>query len=303
MGEILRMSIPVLHFDVFTTEPGKGNPAGIVLAADGMSDSAMQALAARTGFPDTAFVSSAADADFRIRYFNSRREVELCGHATIAAAIALHARGRLAGAALPCEFSVSTNAGILPIRIEIGGGGDRNVVMAQAPSQFKQFHGDLGRVADALGVVLNDLHPALPVIYGSTGRWTLVVPVRGLDAMRRMVPEPRMFPETLVGMPGASLHAFCLETMSAGVHMHARHFSSPSSGTIEDPVTGTASGVLGAYYRTFIEKSAELMQPLVVEQGCEIGREGRVLVWAESSAGGYAVRIAGTACFVEERPY
>jgi PhzF family phenazine biosynthesis protein len=53
------MSIPVLHFDVFTTEPGKGNPAGIVLAADGMSDSAMQALAARTGFPDTAFVSSA----------------------------------------------------------------------------------------------------------------------------------------------------------------------------------------------------------------------------------------------------
>ena len=112
-----------------------------------------------------------------------------------------------------------------------------------------------------------------------------------------------MFPETLVDMPGASLHPFCLETVNPGVHMHARHFSSPSSGTIEDPVTGAASGVLGAYYRTFIAKDTELMQPLVVEQGCEIGRDGRVLVWAESSAGSYAVRIAGTACFVEERPY
>lgn len=297
------MSIPVLHFDVFTTAPGKGNPAGIVLAADAISDSAMQAIAARTGFPDTAFVSSASDADCRIRYFSSRREVELCGHATIAAAIALHARGCLAGVALPCEFSLSTNVGILPIRIEMSADGDRRVVMAQAPSQFKPFEGDVGRVAHALGVALDDLHPTLPVIYGSTGRWTLVVPVRGLDAMRRMVPKPEIFVETLVGMPGASLHPFCLETTTTSVHMHARHFSSPSSGTVEDPVTGTASGVLGAYYRTFVEKDAELRQPLVVEQGCEIGREGRVLVWAEGSAGNYAVRIAGTACFVEEKSY
>lgn len=152
----------------------------------------------------------------------------------------------------------------------------------------------------------DDLHPRLPVIYGSTGRWTLVVPVRGLEVMRRMVPKPQMFAETLVGLPGASLHPFCLETESAGVQMHARHFSSPTSGTVEDPVTGTASGVLGAYYRRFIDTNVERPQPLIVEQGCEIGREGRVLVWAEKhakDADSYAVRIAGTACFVEERIY
>ena len=44
-------------------------------------------------------------------------------------------------------------------------------------------------------------------------------------------------------MPKASIHPFCLETYDSDSDMHARHFSSPSSGTIADAVTGTASGV------------------------------------------------------------
>ena len=83
--------------------------------------------------------------------------------------------------------------------------------------------------------------------------------------------------------------------------MHARHFSTPSSGTVEDPVTGTASGVLGAYYREFVDGVWDGTSPLVVEQGIEIGRDGRVYVWALKNADRYEVRIAGTACFVEER--
>ena len=295
------MNIAVLHFDVFTTEPGKGNPAGIVLSAQGMSGSDMQALAARTGFPDTAFVSDSAEADFRIRYFSPRREVELCGHATIAASMALHLHGHPRVAAIPSEFTLATNAGILPIRLETNADGERRVVMTQAASQFRRFDGDPAKLAQALGIDVADLHPTLPVIYGSTGRWTLVVPVQGLDAMRRMNPKPQTFPDVLTGMPGASIHPFCLETESIGVDLHARHFSSPSSGTLEDPVTGTASGVLGAYYRTFVEKDATLTRALVIEQGCEIGRAGRVLVWAERDGDRYAVRIAGTACFVDQR--
>jgi PhzF family phenazine biosynthesis protein len=82
--------------------------------------------------------------------------------------------------------------------------------------------------------------------------------------------------------------------------MHARHFSSPASGTLEDAVTGTASGVLGAYYRRFISRSERGKQPLIIEQGFEVGREGSVQVWATMHGEGYAVRIAGCACFVEE---
>lgn len=56
-------------------------------------------MAARTGFPDTAFIAKTQDADFRIRYFSTRREVELCGHATRAEKNSVGYDVRIAGTA------------------------------------------------------------------------------------------------------------------------------------------------------------------------------------------------------------
>ncbi|HEX2585135.1 MAG TPA: PhzF family phenazine biosynthesis isomerase, partial [Steroidobacteraceae bacterium] len=145
----------------------------------------------------------------------------------------------------------------------------------------------------------NDIHPALPVIYGSTGRWTLLVPVHSLDAMQRIRPSTDRFPE-VTNIPGASIHPFCMQTVSKDSHLHARHFSAPGSGTIEDAVTGTASGVLGAYYHEFLAMGDTVLEPIIIEQGYEMGREGRVLVWAEKYNDSYAVRIAGVAVFVNQ---
>lgn len=291
----------ILHYDVFTTSPGKGNPAGIVLSADNLDDGTMQAIARTTGFNDTAFIASSHVADVRIRYFSPRREVELCGHATIAASIALHTRGRLAGKPLPCDFLLETKAGVLPITIDTTASNEKLVFMSQAPAQFTQYNGDRNLLVQSLGVTPADLHPDFPLVYGSTGRWTLVVPVRNLDAMRNMQSQPTLFADVLSDMPGASIHPFCFEVIGTDADLHARHFSSPSSGTSEDPVTGTASGVLGAYYREFVNRERDAAQPLVIEQGYEMGREGRVLVWASKNADSYAVRIAGKACFVDEQ--
>lgn len=295
------MPVRVLHYDVFTLTPGKGNPAGVVLSAENFDDRAMQTIAAQTGFGDTAFLSASSLADFRIRYFSPRREVALCGHATIAASIALHRRVVQATGPSLQTFSLETNVGILRIEIATGAGGELMVFMNQAPSELRRFEGSLDLLLHSLAISAEDLHPSLPPMYGSTGRWTLVVPVRGLDPMRRMRPRPEEFAAALGDMPDASVHPFCLETVNEGVHMHARHFSSPNSATIEDPVTGTASGVLGAYYREFVDDGCDGSSPLVVEQGLELGRDGLVYVWADRTPNGYTVRIAGTACFVTER--
>lgn len=297
------MTIRVLHFDVFTSQPGKGNPAGIVLSSDGLSDSAMQAVAAAVGFNDTAFVGTSEKADFSIRYFSPRREVDLCGHATVAAATALHTEGLLASQNFPIKFSFETKAGVLPIALELATDGEPIVIMSQSPSRFKEFKGDREQLVTALSISSVDLHPTFPITYGSTGRWTLVVPVRDLDAIRRMHPQTAKFPEVLVDMPDSSIHPFCMETIGNNVHVHARHFSAPTSGTVEDPVTGTASGVLGAYYQEFVAKHRSATQPLVIEQGYEVGREGRVLVWADKNDDHYAVRIAGTAICAAENYY
>lgn len=297
------MTIQVLHFDAFTSQPGKGNPAGIVLSADGIDSSTMQAIATATGCNDTAFVCASNQADFSIRYFSPRREVDLCGHATIAAAIALHTSGFLDSHTLPGKFSLQTGAGVLPIVLESGRDGELLVVMSQAPAQFRPFKGDHRLLVGALGISTGDLHPELPIMYGSTGRWTLIVPVRNLEAVQRMRPYTDRFPQVLADVPESSIHPFCMETLGAGVDLHARHFSSPSSGTVEDPVTGTASGVLGAYFQEFVVRNRAASQPLVIEQGYEMGREGRVTVWAERNGDNYAVRIAGTAILCAEKYY
>lgn len=81
--------------------------------------------------------------------------------------------------------------------------------------------------------------------------------------------------------------------------MHARHFSSPYSGTTEDPVTGTASGVMGAYYLTYVKPEIDEVQ-FVVEQGHEIGRDGKVQVSVIRDGEDMDVRMKGTAVFVRE---
>jgi len=285
----------VLHFDVFTSQPGKGNPAGIVLLPEGLDSDQMQSIAASVGFNDTAFVVRSDVADFAIRYFSPRKEVDLCGHATIAAAAALRRAGLLPSTDA-FTFTLETKAGVLPIKLESPSGNEVLVVMSQAPSQFREFKGSEVLLMEVMGLTQDDIHPALPIIYGSTGRWTLIVPVCSLDAMQRMQPRTDRFPE-VIDIPGASIHPFCLETIDAEAHLHARHFSTPGSGTIEDPVTGTASGVLGAYYQEFISRNEVMPQPLIVEQGYEMNREGRVLVWAKKDNSSYAVKIAGCAVF------
>lgn len=99
-------------------------------------------------------------------------------------------------------------------------------------------------------------------------------------------------------MPKASIHPFCLETYDNAVDMHARHFSSPYSGTVEDPVTGTASGVMGAYWAAYIDESFRSPLHLTIEQGQEINKDGRVHVQVVRHQDDVDVSITGRAVYV-----
>jgi PhzF family phenazine biosynthesis protein len=221
-------------------------------------------------------------------------------YATIAAFSALHRNGQLARSGDVTRYTVETKAGILPIGVEIASDGLVLVVMNQGKAQLKPFDGDLGALAHVIGITRSDFHPTLPITYGSTGRWTLLVPVKSLEVMRRMRPYPDRFAAVLKEIPDASIHPFCFETIQPEATAHARHFSSPASVTLEDAVTGTASGVMGACFIQYVDGLTALKQPFVIEQGYEVNREGTVQVWASMYGDDISVRIAGNACFVKE---
>lgn len=115
-----------------------------------------------------------------------------------------------------------------------------------------------------------------------------------------MDPNTKHFPQILKEMPKSSVHPFCLETHDPNADMHARHFSSPYSGTIEDAVTGTASGVMGAYFATYINNIFNTSLNLVVEQGHEIAKDGRVAVKVTKNDETLDVEITGNAVYVND---
>lgn len=284
--------VKVFHYDVFSKEVNKGNPAGVVIES-GLTEEQMQQIAFEIGFNETSFLVPSEKADLQIRYFTPGHEMNLCGHGTMATIYALKTKGLLGGKE---EWMIETKAGILPIKIYSSSKGEISITMKQAPPQFMEFTGSREELAASIGLTEGDFDAELPILYGSTGIWTLLVPIKKLADFNRMQPNNKMFPSVLRELPKSSVHPFCLETYDPNAHMHARHFSSPFSGTIEDPVTGTASGVMGAYYARYIKTHSEQPLTIIVEQGQEIDKDGRVKVTVSKDD----IEITGHAVFVKE---
>jgi len=289
-------SITVYHYDAFSVEPNKGNPAGVVLNSEDLTDDEMQEIAKKIGFNETAFPLVSDCADLQIRYFTPGHEVELCGHATMATMYAMKINGHLEDKK---DFKIETKAGILPVSINTY---DEKIyiTMNQAIPKFEKFEGSKVDLAQSIGIDEHDLEMKYPIVYGSTGAWTLLVPVKDLETCKKMKPQNKLFPEILKERPRASVHPFCFETYDKHLDMHARHFSSPYSGTTEDAVTGTASGVMGAYYAQYIKNMAEETFELVIEQGQEIEKNGKVIVHVEKQDKQYDIKITGNAVYVKK---
>ncbi|MEH7331696.1 PhzF family phenazine biosynthesis isomerase [Neobacillus drentensis] len=290
-------SVTVFHYDAFSKEPDKGNPAGVVLNGDNLTNNEMQEIAFKAGFNETAFIMNSEAADLRIRYFTPGHEMDLCGHGTMAAIYALKKKGLLKQ---KDTLTIETLAGILPIKIGALSDADIQITMKQASPQFKEFTGSVEALANSIGLVKEDIDDTLPILYGSTGIWTLLLPIKKLETFKKMTPNNELFPSLLKERPKASLHPFCLETYDDNAHMHARHFSSPYSGTIEDPVTGTASGVMGAYFASYINSHFEKTLELLVEQGQEMDKDGRVRVHVTKNKDKFDIEITGSAVYVKE---
>ncbi|MEV6487295.1 PhzF family phenazine biosynthesis isomerase, partial [Actinoplanes sp. NPDC051633] len=107
------MTAEVLRYAAFTEDGHGGNPAGVVLDAATLTDAQMLAIAAAIGYSETAFVLPGGV----VRFFSPVAEVAFCGHATVAAAVALAER------AGPGRLHLVTRAGEVAVdtRVEDGG--------------------------------------------------------------------------------------------------------------------------------------------------------------------------------------
>ena len=105
---------PVHIVNAFTANGEHGNPAGVILDADELTEGQMLAIARQVGLSETAFVSESDTATKKVRFFASTEEVDLCGHATIAAWSLLKSLGIIANGA----YKQETRAGTLGIDVQ-----------------------------------------------------------------------------------------------------------------------------------------------------------------------------------------
>jgi PhzF family phenazine biosynthesis protein len=281
-------------YNAFTEKPFEGNPAGVVTDASGLDERVMQRIARQLNLSETAFLIDPSDsgADVRLRWFTPTQEVQLCGHATIAAFVAAAERGLFEpSAAGERTLRVETGSGMLRIRVARRAG--RPHVFMQIPvPELDSLEVDRSEFAGWW-----DVEPELldggPWLRNQIDYW--FVPVRDLAGLRRLRLDTDRLARELED-EDAAFTFYTSETEEAGSDWHLRFFA-PFHGVPEDPVTGSAQGPMGAIHLQHrVEDGADGAFEFVGEQGDHMRRAGRVAVrvWRERGAI-QDLEIAGTA--------
>lgn len=235
----LSMKISIKLIKAFTQNKEQGNPAGVVLEADDLSDQQMQAIAQHYNFSECVFIQKSDLADFKTRFFTPIKEVDFCGHATIAAFYCLSKNSQRVSAD-PMIFTQETNKGILQVSCYLNG----LIVMRQQDPSIINFILNNNEIADLLSISANDIVGDSQIV--STGTSKLIIPVKSLEVLFKITPNFTGIREYSLKSGSRGFYPFTTETIDNGSDFHARQFN-PLAGINEDPITGIAAGALGSY--------------------------------------------------------
>jgi PhzF family phenazine biosynthesis protein len=243
------MSPRFLHINAFVTEPFSGNPAAVVMLESPPSERWMQLVARDFNLSETAFLlprGASSTCDWNLRWFTPRVEVDLCGHATLAAAHALR-EWKL----MPEVARFHTRSGILEARA-VG----EEIVLdfpSTPPTPIKTPRG----LPQVLGVADDE------VLWCGRSPFDIVLQLPSQDAVARLQPD----------------FAALSEFEARGVVVTARgegrncdfvsRFFGPRVGIDEDPVTGSAHCALAPFWAARLGKST-LQARQISERGGEM---------------------------------
>ena len=283
------MTPEVLRYSAFTATADGGNPAGVVLAADALTETEMLAIAQAIGYSETAFVSDGADGTRRLRYFSPKAEVAFCGHATIATAVAIADRegdGQLA---------FVTAAGPVPVLTTRDQHGVTATLTSPPASTRPATEVERTEALDALGWDQTDLDPGFPVHVAFAGNHHLVLGVSSRETLASFDYDYDALAAIMAREGWTTVHAFWAERPDL---FHARN-AFPPGGVREDPATGAAAAAFGGYLREL--DRATPGSPISILQGEDMGSPSRLTIRLAHDSP--SVHVSGTATRLALSPY
>jgi PhzF family phenazine biosynthesis protein len=277
----------VLRYSAFSAVPEGGNPAGVVLDAADLTAHEMLAIAKQVGYSETAFLTGRKDGDrsYDVRYFSLEAEVPFCGHATVAAGVALAERDG------PGALMFHIDAGPVPVNTSVDADGQVTATLTSVPPEvFDIAENDLAETLELLDWSHDDLDDSMPARIAYAGARHLILAAATRDRLSRLDYD---FDGLKALMLRLDLTTVDLVWRERAGEFHARN-PFPVGGVVEDPATGAAAAAFGAYLREI----GAVTPPAHVRvlQGQDMGRSSELLI--DIDADRPEIRVTGTAVLI-----
>jgi len=254
------MDIQVQIVNAFTDHGVGGNPAGVVVDADGLNTQQKLRVASQIGLSETAFVSSSDAAAFKLDFFTPTRQIAHCGHATIATFSYLRQLNRIAEGTTSKE-TIDGNRDIF-----IDGA---MAFMEQIAPRYIDVEDQIERIFHSLGMTDDDLMANARPVVVNTGNAFLIVPMKNEDTVSHIVPDFEALNRISEDYDLIGYYIFSETTREPGRDAGARMFA-PRYGIKEESATGMAAGPLACFLHDrlqidktdFLIEQGHLMNPM-----------------------------------------
>jgi len=232
----MKPSQPVVFVDAFTKTKYGGNPAAVCIIDEYVPATQthgwMSNVAAEMNLSETSFLWKLETDTYSLRWFTPTVEVDLCGHATLAAAHVLFSQNLIAGS----EVRFVTKSGVLTCKKA----GDNRISMdfpLEAPIRLEKADiPDL--IYEGFNVTTED------VVRVSKNRFDLFVEVKNKALLQNMKPIMSIIEQ----IPVRGCAVTCKSESPSDVGIFYSRFFAPRTGVPEDPVCGSAHCGLAPYW-------------------------------------------------------
>ncbi len=236
---------PIFQVDAFTKERFCGNPAGVCILSQVESESWMQSVASEMNVAETSFLLPAAEG-YSLRWFTPLLEVDLCGHATLAAAHILWETG-LEDTGTDIVFN--TRSGLLTA----SNCGDRiRLDFPALPASEVTFNSE---IISALEICEDE------ITYFGRNKFDFLIQVTSEQRVKSL--KPRMAELALVDCRGVIVSSISTNDD----YDFVSRFFAPRAGVPEDPVTGSAHCCLAPHWNAITGKTSMVGRQLSARGG------------------------------------
>lgn len=254
--------------DAFATMESDGNPAGYIHldSMESINESEMLRIARELkGFvSEVGYISKINETTFSLKYYSSEREVDFCGHATVA--IMYDMIKNTSSIMKEKEINIITNKGQLIVENHITSD-DAVFIMSPNP-EFRTSKIIKEDVAAAMDISASAISDEFEISIVNAGLETLIVPIKTLDAILNINPDLNTLKNFCVNNGVDIVEVFCGETYDDRCNFRTRVFA-PTFGYLEDTATGSGNSAFGYY---LIKNNLWNGESLVIEQNGTKGR-------------------------------